>query len=244
MGKNQAANARFSINKLYYKRDQKMIYLPYVYKVTNRYTLEFYIGMRSANTLPAEQDLGVVYFTSNKTVRTNFSKFDIEILGIFIDQEAAFEFENSTIEDNWGNSLLLNKHYQKIMSSFSMVGVKRPDLSKINKLTKSKPKEDRIYQCTTCGSKLQRTEFCHHLPKEHYYCNATCRNNYVKTYKKSTKGIPNLALRGKPSWNKGLPNATASENGKKSAAKQSGTVKGRKIKTREDGTRYWVLGLS
>ena len=217
-----------------------MTYLPYVYKVTNRETLEFYIGMRSANTVPAEQDLGVKYFTSNKMVKTNFSKFDIEILGMFIDQEAAFEFENLTIKSSWGDPHLINKHYQKSMSTFSMAGTKRPDLTKINKHTKTKPKEDRTYHCTTCGANLQRLEFCHHTPKENYYCNAACRNNHVKTYKKSTKGIPNLALRGKPSWNKGISNPNAATNARKGAEKLSIKIKGRRLQTREDGTRYWV----
>lgn len=45
---------------------------------------------------------------------------------------------------------------------------------------------------------------------------------------------------GKRAHNKGKPNPSAAENGKRSAAKISHTVTGRKIQTRPDGTRYWV----
>jgi hypothetical protein len=47
------------------------------------------------------------------------------------------------------------------------------------------------------------------------------------------------ARKGKPTT-KGRKNPLASENGKKGATKQSKTVTGRKLATREDGTRYWV----
>lgn len=61
-------------------------------------------------------------------------------------------------------------------------------------------------------------------------------------------GISNAASRkGKPSpnkgkigWNKGIPNPTAAEQGRRTAAKQSATVTGRKMAIREDGTRYWI----
>jgi len=41
-------------------------------------------------------------------------------------------------------------------------------------------------------------------------------------------------------WNKGLPNSASAENGRKSAAKLSAKVKGRKLARREDGSRYWT----
>ncbi len=46
--------------------------------------------------------------------------------------------------------------------------------------------------------------------------------------------------KGRPAWNKGLPNSTAAENGRKSADKQRQTVTGRKLAKRPDGTRYWT----
>lgn len=48
------------------------------------------------------------------------------------------------------------------------------------------------------------------------------------------------AFKGRPAWNKNLSNPTAALNGKKSAAKNSAKALGRKLATREDGSRYWV----
>jgi hypothetical protein len=48
------------------------------------------------------------------------------------------------------------------------------------------------------------------------------------------------ARRGNRGATKGKPNPLAAENGKKGAAKLSKTVTGRKLATREDGTRYWI----
>jgi len=46
--------------------------------------------------------------------------------------------------------------------------------------------------------------------------------------------------KGKQAWNKGLPNPTAADNGRKSREKQSKTVTGRTLATASDGKRYWV----
>ena len=178
------------------------IYLPYVYKVTHKTTNQFYIGMRSANKDIAELDLGIHYFTSNKTVKSSFEDFTVQILAYFQDWESAFIFENETIKFYWGNPLLMNKHFQKDLHTFSMKGHKRPDVSERNSKTKSKPKEIRYFKCSFCNKDLTREEHCHRQPKEHYYCNATCRNRYSSTYRKSTKGIPR---KGHPAWNKGIP---------------------------------------
>lgn len=159
------------------------MFLPYVYIVNNRNTGKFYIGMRSANKVVAEQDLGTYYFTSSKHIKNNFAEYDIKIVAYFIDQISAFEFENDLIKEHWGNPLLLNRHYQKSMSKFSMTGAKRSDLAEYNRITKSKPKEIRKYKCSHCNTDIIKTEFCHHLPKEYYYCNAACRNRYVSQKK-------------------------------------------------------------
>lgn len=55
-----------------------------------------------------------------------------------------------------------------------------------------------------------------------------------------TKANISLSKTGKSSCLKGRSNPFAAENGKKSAAKQSATVTGRKMAIREDGTRYWI----
>lgn len=216
------------------------MFLPYVYIMRNRNNDKFYIGMRSANKVCAEQDLGIHYFTSSKHVKNNFSEYNIEIIAYFIDQLSAFEFENNLIKEHWGNPLLLNRHYQKSMSKFSMLGSKRSDLAEYNRKTKSKPKEERIYKCVICNEIFTRLEFCHHPIKEDFVCGRKC--NGVKNGKKRL-GKPNLKLRdslkGRPAWNKGLSNPTAAQNGKKGAKKLSETVAGRKRLYKEDGSWTW-----
>lgn len=217
------------------------IYLPYVYRVTNKYTNEFYIGMRSANKEIAEKDLGIRYFTSNKKIKENFKDFNIQIIAYFPDWESAFLFENYFIEEEWGNPKLLNKHYQKNISTFSMKGSKRPDLSEINKKLKSKPKEIRKYKCSLCNKEIIKEEFCHHLPKTNYFCDAKCRNVF---YLKKTNNIksnkkPKKQNKIRVAWNKGLSNPVAAENGKKGAKKQSEKVTGRKRKYLPDGRWVW-----
>lgn len=88
---------------------------PYVYKLTNPTSGEFYIGYRSANKVPATDDLGKEYFTSSKTVRPRFNEFTPTILKEFTCKEDAIDYEQSIIHDNWGNPLLLNRvcHYGK-----------------------------------------------------------------------------------------------------------------------------------
>lgn len=181
------------------------MFLPYVYIVRNRINGNFYIGMRSANKVVAEEDLGVRYFTSSKHVKNNFADYDIEIIAYFVDQLSAFEFENNLIKEHWGNPLLLNRHYQKSMSKFSMSGAKRKDLAEYNRKTKSKPKEERTYKCVICEGIFTRLEFCHRPRKEEFVCGHKC--NGVRSGKKSL-GKPNLKIstsrKGKSSWNKGL----------------------------------------
>lgn len=53
-----------------------------------------------------------------------------------------------------------------------------------NRIHKSKPKENRTYNCSWCGSDVKKLEFVHHTPKEHYYCNASCRNSRTNTIRK------------------------------------------------------------
>lgn len=53
-------------------------------------------------------------------------------------------------------------------------------MSDLNKKYKSKPKEIRYYNCSCCESIIQKTEFVHHEPKQHYYCNSKCKNIFIK----------------------------------------------------------------
>lgn len=261
---NQAARARgcalsyFAQDTIYHIGDINMEAKPYVYKVTHNTTGHFYIGMRSANKLPATQDLGFIYFTSSKKVKAEFFNYTKEIIQEFESWDQAFLFENKLIEESWGSPLLLNRHYQKNIQRFSMRGMKRPDLADYNKSSKKKPKEERSYQCNMCSVTFSRVEFCHKPKKTRAFC-PLCVTKIKATKKPKkmdksnkiawNKGIPSKykgvkrGKTGKPSWNKGIPNPNAADNGKKGAEMQSKTVQGRKIAIREDGTRYWIYPL-
>ena len=73
--------------------------LPYVYRCVERETGNFYIGYRFKNRVPANEDLGTYYFTSNQYVKSNFGKFDYEIVAIFPDKKSAFAFETQLINE-------------------------------------------------------------------------------------------------------------------------------------------------
>lgn len=90
-----------------------MIAQPYVYRLDHRETGEFYIGYRAANKVPAEQDLGIKYFTSSKyIIEIGFDKFRHEIIAIFFDANSAYDFEQEYISEVFKDPLCLNKHYQ------------------------------------------------------------------------------------------------------------------------------------
>lgn len=126
-----------------------------------------------------------------------------------------------------------NRHYERSRLEHSKL------LSAQNKRTKSKPKEIRYYKCSHCGAELEYTEFCHHQPKEHYYCNARCRNTYISQFRSKPIGNTKTKADGRTSWNKGVPNLQAANNARKGAAKLSAKVKGRTRLYREDGSWTW-----
>ncbi len=94
------------------------IALPYVYRCVERDTGKFYIGYRFKNYVPAKEDLGIHYFTSNEYVKKNFEKFDCEILAEFPDRKSAFAFETKLINETKSeNQINANKH-NKSKSSY------------------------------------------------------------------------------------------------------------------------------
>lgn len=211
---------------------------PYVYLATNKNTNHFYIGMRSANKVLSEKDLGIVYFTSNKQIQSNSENYNFTIIAHFFDWESAFLYENNLIKDNWGNPLLMNKHYQLAPSSFSMKGFSRPDLAIYNKHSKQKPKEFREYECTLCRDTFYKEEFIHHHRQFLPFCCQSCAASYNgKTSTHPMKG--KTFKRNIPAWNKGISNPLAAENARKGAKKLSEFAKGRKRKYLPDGTWTW-----
>lgn len=85
--------------------------LSYVYILTHRETKEFYIGVRYANKVPSSEDLGILYFTSSKTVFPIFHQFEKFIIAEFFNYTDALEFETGLIKENFKDPLCLNKSY-------------------------------------------------------------------------------------------------------------------------------------
>ena len=85
--------------------------LPYVYRCVEKDTGKFYIGYRFKNTVPAEEDFGKHYFTSNDYVKENFDKFDYEIISEFPDRKSAFAYETQLIKETKSEQQInANKH--------------------------------------------------------------------------------------------------------------------------------------
>ena len=82
--------------------------LPYVYRLDNPITGEFYIGYRKANKLPSHLDFPT-YRTSAPKVTATFSLFEWKIMAEFFDGDDAYYQEQLSIFEEWGNPLLLNE---------------------------------------------------------------------------------------------------------------------------------------
>lgn len=84
--------------------------LSYVYKLTHILTNQYYFGFRSANTVPANLDLGIKYFSSSKTIKEiGFNNFKFEIIAEFFKKEDAYDFECELIRKHIDDPLNLNK---------------------------------------------------------------------------------------------------------------------------------------
>ena len=193
--------------------------------------------MRSANTVVAENDFGVTYFTSSKEVKEKFNEYDWIIFAYFQTHTDAFLFENSKIKEEWKNPLLLNKHYQLTASEFSMAGFKRPDVGEFNRRTKTKEIVLRYYVCPVCGELFGRELYITNKRKVVACSRKCCGSITGKTPGKV--GIPNNKNKGKTAWNKGVKSDTAAENGRKGASALSKKATGRKRKYLPDGTWTW-----
>ena len=82
--------------------------LPYVYRLDNPTTGEFYIGYREANKIPSHLDLPK-YKTSATEVKKNFGIFVWKILAEFPEGNDAYDYEQLSIFEEWDNPLLLNE---------------------------------------------------------------------------------------------------------------------------------------
>lgn len=109
---------------------------PYVYRLDNPITGEFYIGYREANKCVAVNDLGHHYFTSSTIVKKRFSEFVITSIEEFDTPEEAYNKENKLIESFINDEKCLNQHFN--VGNFRRVG----NLSEETKQKMRKPKSE------------------------------------------------------------------------------------------------------
>ena len=145
----------------------------------------------------------------------------------------------------WASQESRDKSKSRMLASWEEAGVNRRSeqadlMAKLNKIHKSKPKEERVYKCVVCEGIFTRLEFTHKPPKEEFVCGHKC--NGVRNGRKGKgKKNPNLSIarKGIEPWNKGNSNPQAAENARKGAKKLSAKVTGRKRLYKEDGTWTW-----
>jgi hypothetical protein len=120
-----------------------------------------------------------------------------------------------------------SKIYKSLRENLSIT------VSAYNKKYKTLPRENKHYICVKCKTVFIRLEFAHHKKRDIPLCSRSCSNSYIP---RGNKGISKICPCA--GWNKGKKCPYSADNGKKSAAKQSATVTGRKI-VLKDGLRRW-----
>lgn len=126
--------------------------LPYVYRLDNPTTGEFYIGYRCINKVPSHADLGVKYFTSSKSVKHRFQEFNSVILAEFFDSKSAYDYEQELIYESWNTPGILNKIHYHNKNMFSTLGMKHT-------------KETREKQSISLKGKHKTSEHCANISR-------------------------------------------------------------------------------
>lgn len=152
---------------------------PYVYICTNLNNGQYYIGYREANSLPAELDFPS-YRTSNPHIKREFKSYAWTIIAEFLDGDAAYDFEQQLIFENWENPLLINKfcfYGKRRFKSFSGPNVSESTRKKISDrhrgVAKSQTHKEHIstsllgHQVSqSTKTKIQESRLQNPIPKE------------------------------------------------------------------------------
>ena len=90
--------------------------MPYIYRIDNTITNQFYYGARYAEKTLPDQDIWVRYFTSSRAVKTLISKFGTKsftpsVLSVYLDADLCYSNEQDLIKEHIQNPLCLNKQY-------------------------------------------------------------------------------------------------------------------------------------
>jgi hypothetical protein len=126
------------------------VYQSYVYRVTNVFTKQFYIGSRTENVTKCrhpEDDLWKHYFTSSKKVKQMIAEygldsFTVEILSKHSSYEDCFWEEQRLIIESKNNPLRLNKAYvnpdtgKKVLTTYNETEEEK--LARMKKMSETK----------------------------------------------------------------------------------------------------------
>jgi len=116
--------------------------LPYVYKITNNNTGEFYIGSRYQNVklnLTPNQDIGIKYFTSGKLKKMFKNTPELFIIDILLSHDnykEIYRVEQELIKEHITNPLCMNKQYNDISGKIVYSGIH--DIGARQRISKSK----------------------------------------------------------------------------------------------------------
>jgi len=77
--------------------------------------------------IPSSSDLGIVYFTSSKYIKTRFHEFTWTIIAEFFDAKDAYDFEQLLIFESWKLPGTLNKHCTHGKAKWNTTGVPMSD---------------------------------------------------------------------------------------------------------------------
>jgi len=96
------------------------MYQPYVYRITNKLTGEFYHGSRTAkimNTRNPEEDLWKHYFTHSAVIKAQRKQygddaFRAEVVQVYSDSDTAWWAEQHIIKQSIQSDFCLNKSYK------------------------------------------------------------------------------------------------------------------------------------
>lgn len=229
------------------------MYNSFIYIWFNKVKRKFYLGKHSGLI-----DDG--YICSSKIMKIDYNRnpehFKRRILSYVYDIDGSQILDEelkwlSMIEDselgkkyynlknkNFGNTRGCKKSYvwNKGLTKDEQTHYLEMRRLKLFCLLSEKPKRGMLYRpllnfkCKNCGVTFQSKQ-------EPIYCSISCNTKWNMANGGAKK--ISEALTGRVAWNKGLPNNKASENGKKSALKQSETVRGRRIEI-INGKRKWV----
>lgn len=115
--------------------------MPYVYMCIHKETKKFYIGYRCANTQhnrSSHLDFPK-YKSSCKEIKLNFNEYEWIILAEFFDSNAAYDYEQLLIFENWHDPLLMNESCFHLKNRFKSKPLSN-DHKKSISIAQSKPK--------------------------------------------------------------------------------------------------------